>query len=129
MYVFYARVSLGADKVALKYKELWQVERVFRDVKSMLETRPIFHQRDDTIRGHVFCSFLALVLRKELEGYFEKAGHVFEWSLIKQDLQALQETHIEENGNQLAIRSKAEGVCGKVGQPVGMAMPPTIREI
>ena len=106
--------ELAADQVALKYKELWQVERVFRDVKSMLETRPIFHQRDDTIRGHVFCSFLALVLRKELERHLEKAGHVFEWSHIKQDLQALQETHIEENGNQLAVRSKAEGVCGKV---------------
>ena len=122
-WVLRTNTELGADKVALKYKELWQVERVFRDVKSMLETRPIFHQRDDTIRGHVFCSFLALVLRKELERHLEKAGHVFEWSHIKQDLQALQETHIEENGNQLAIRSKAEGVCGKVFQAVGMAMP------
>jgi len=128
-WVLRTNTELSAEKVALKYKELWQVERVFRDVKSMLETRPIFHQRDDTIRGHVFCSFLALVLRKELERHLEKAGHVFEWSHIKQDLQALQETHIEENGHQLAIRSKAEGVCGKVFQAVGMAMPPTIREI
>jgi hypothetical protein len=128
-WVLRTNTDLPADKVALKYKELWQVERVFRDVKSVLETRPIFHQREDTIRGHVFCSFLALVLRKELERQLEKAGLVFEWSHIKQDLQALQETHIEENGNQLAIRSKAEGVCGKVFQAVGMAMPPTIREI
>jgi len=128
-WVLRTNTELAADQVALKYKELWQVERVFRDVKSMLETRPIFHQRDDTIRGHVFCSFLALVLRKELERHLEKAGHVFEWSHIKQDLQALQETHIEENGNQLAVRSKAEGVCGKVFQAVGVAMPPTIREI
>jgi transposase len=98
-WVLRTNTELSADEVALKYKELWQVERVFRDVKSMLETRPIFHQRDDIIRGHVFCSFLALVLRKELERHLEKAGHVFEWSHIKQDLQALQETHIEENCN------------------------------
>jgi transposase len=128
-WVLRTNTELATDKVALKYKELWQVERVFRDVKSMLETRPIFHQRDDTIRGHVFCSFLALVLRKELERHLEKAGHVLEWSHIKQDLQALQETHIEENGNHLAIRSKTEGVCGKVFQAVGVAIPPTIREI
>jgi len=128
-WVLRTNTQLAPDKVALKYKELWQVERVFRDVKSMLETRPIFHQRDDTIRGHVFCSFLALVLRKELERHLEKAGHVFEWSHIKQDLQALQETHIEENGNHLAIRSKTQGVCGKVFQAVGVAIPPTIREI
>ena len=128
-WILRTNTDLATAQVALKYKELWQVERVFRDVKSMLETRPIFHQRDDTIRGHVFCSFLALVLRKELERHLEKAGHIFEWSHIKQDLRALQETHIEENGTQLAIRSKAEGVCGKVFQAVGMAMPPTIREI
>ncbi len=128
-WVLRTNTDLPTDKVALKYKELWQVERVFRDVKSMLETRPIFHQRDDTIRGHVFCSFLALVLRKELERNLEKEGHVFEWSQIKQDLQALQETLIDENGNQLAIRNKTEGVCGKVFQAVGVAIPPTIREI
>ena len=43
------------------------MERVFRDMKSMLETRPVYHQNDANIAGHVFCSFLALVLRKELE--------------------------------------------------------------
>jgi hypothetical protein len=129
-WVLRTNTDLATDKVALKYKELWQVERVFRDVKSMLETRPIFHQRDDTIRGHVFCSFLALVLRKELERNLEKAGHhLFEWSHIKQDLQAMQETRIEGNGNQLTIRSRTEGVCGKVFQAVGVAIPPTIREI
>jgi len=128
-WVLRTTTDLPTDQVALKYKELWQVERAFRDVKTLLETRPIFHQRDDTIRGHVFCSFLALVLRKELERHLEKNGHVFEWSHIKQDLQALQETHVEENGIQLAIRSRTEGVCGKVFQAIGMAIPPTIREI
>jgi len=128
-WVLRTNTDIPTDKVALKYKELWQVERVFRDVKSMLETRPVFHQRDDTIRGHVFCSFLALVMRKALERNLEKAGHVFEWSHIKQDLQAMQETHMEEKGNHLAIRSKIEGVCGKVFQAVGVAIPPTIREI
>ena len=47
-------IDFSADKVALKYKELWQVERVFRDVKSMLETRTVYHQRNKNIRGHVF---------------------------------------------------------------------------
>ena len=71
-WVLKTNTALTAEQVALKYKELWQVERVFRDVKSLLETRPIFHQKDRTIRGHVFCSFLALVLRKELDRRLEK---------------------------------------------------------
>ncbi len=72
--VLATNTNMSAEKVALSYKELWQVEKVFRDVKSLLNTRPIFHQRDRTIRGHVFCSFLALVLRKELERQLNLAG-------------------------------------------------------
>lgn len=128
-WVLKTNMDLSPEQVALKYKELWMVERVFRDIKTMLETRPVFHQRGDTIRGHVFCSFLALVLRKELQRRLDTSGYVFEWSDIKQDLKALQEILIEENGKCLAIRSQCIGTCGKVFQAVGVAVPPTIREI
>jgi transposase len=128
-WVLKTNTHLTPEQVALKYKELWQVEHVFRDMKSILDTRPIFHKRDETIRGHVFCSFLALVLRKELDRRLEKAGHCFEWADIKQDLKSLQEIIIEDNGKTLAIRSECQGTCGKVFQSVGIAIPPTIREI
>jgi len=127
-WVLTTNTNLSAEKVALKYKELWQVERVFRDMKTLLETRPIFHQRDENIRGHVFCSFLALVLRKELGRRLDHAGHVFEWSDIQQDLDALQTVTIEEKGKRFAIRTECRGNCGKIFQAVGVAMPPTIRE-
>lgn len=119
--------DLPAKEVALKYKQLLLVERIFRDMKSVLDTRPIFHQRDETIRGHVFCSFLALVLRKELEQALEHAGHRFEWKDIKRDLKALQETTIEEQGKRVTVRSRAEGCCGKVFGAVGVALPATLR--
>jgi len=128
-WVLKTNTDLPTEQVALKYKELWQIERVFRDVKTVVETRPIYHKRNDTIKGHVFCSFLALILRKELERRLDSAGHCFEWAHIKQDLKALQETVIEENGKRLAIRSQCKGTCGKVFQAVGVAIPPTIREI
>ncbi len=128
-WVLRTNTDLTAEQVALKYKELWQVEHVFRDMKSILDTRPIFHQRDETIKGHVFCSFLALVLRKELDRRLGKAGHDFEWADIKQDLKALQEVFLEDNGKRLAIRSECQGVCGKVFQAVGVALPLTIREV
>jgi transposase len=128
-WVLTTNTDLPTEKIALKYKELWQVERVFRDVKTMLHTRPVYHQKDENIRGHVFCSFLALVLRKELERRLNAAGHIFEWSDIKQDLKALQQVTIEEDGKRLAIRSECKGVCGKVFQSVGVALPPTIKEV
>jgi transposase len=128
-WVLTTNTDLSASEVALKYKELWQVERVFRDVKSLLETRPIFHQRDETIRGHVFCSFLALVLRKELQRRLEQSGYDFEWLHIKQDLKALQRVEIEENGRRFFVRTQSQGECGKIFQAVGVAMPPTISEV
>jgi transposase len=60
-WVLRTNTDLPTAEVALKYKQLWMVEAIFRSAKSLLETRPIFHKCDDTIRGHVFCSFLALV--------------------------------------------------------------------
>jgi hypothetical protein len=128
-WVLKTNTELGAEQVALKYKELWQVEQLFQDIKSVLETRPVFHQCDETIRGHVFCSFLALVLKKELDRRLENAGHSFEWAHITQDLKSLEETVIEEGGRSLAIRSQCLGTCGKVFQAVGVALPPTIREV
>jgi transposase len=128
-WVLKTNMNLRPDQVALKYKELWRVEHVFRDMKSVLDTRPIYHKYDATIRGHVFCSFLALVLRKELDDRLEKAGHCFAWADIKQDLKALQEIILEDAGKTLAVRSECLGVCGKVFQSAGVALPPTIREV
>lgn len=128
-WVLTTNTNLSANKVALKYKELWQVEWVFRDVKSMLDTRPVYHQCDENIRGYVFCSFLALVLRKELERRLNDAGHIFEWADIKQDLKALQQITLEEDGKCFAIRSECKGHCGKIFQAVKVALPPTIREL
>lgn len=128
-WVLITNTNFSAAQVAIKYKQLWQVEQVFRDVKSVLETRPVYHQRDENIRGHVCCSFLALVLRKELDRRLEEAGHCFEWADIKQDLKSLQQVLIEDNGKSLALRTECVGTCGKVFRAVGVAIPPTIREV
>jgi transposase len=128
-WVLITNTALSADQVALKYKELWQVEHVFRDVKSVLDNRPVYHQRDENIRGHVFCSFLALVLRKELDRRLMEVGHHFEWADIKQDLKSLQQVLIKDNGKCLAVRTECLGTCGKVFQTVGVAIPHTIRSL
>jgi transposase len=127
IWVLTTNTKLRAREVALKYKELWMVEQTFREMKSVIDTRPIYHKRDETIRGHVFCSFLALVLKKELDYRLVSQGLQFEWADIKQDLKALQEVTLEENGATLAIRTECQGVCGKVFKAVGVAVPPTIR--
>ena len=51
-WVLRTNTDLDASEVALRYKQLWMVEALFRDTKSVLETRPIFHKSDQAIRGH-----------------------------------------------------------------------------
>jgi len=77
-WVLQANTDLPAEEVVLSFKELWMVEHIFQDMKSLLETRPIYHRLDETICGHVFCSFLALVLLKELERMLELKGYNFD---------------------------------------------------
>lgn len=128
-WVLQTNMKLSSEEVALKYKELWQVENVFRNMKSLLETRPIFHRGNATITGHVFCSFLALILLKELYKKLEKAGYYFEWSKVKQDIKSLEEVVIQEDGKKFAIRTECLGNTGKIFNAVGVAIPPTVRQL
>ena len=119
--------DLPTAEVALKYKQLWMVEEVFRSMKSILDTRPIFHRRDETIRGHVFCSFLALLLRKELEDRLAAKQWKLEWGDIIRDLDNLVEMEISIDGKGYSFRGQTAGVAGKLFQACGVALPPTLR--
>lgn len=128
-WVLTTNMDMPAEQIALKYKELWMVEHIFRQVKSILETRQIYHKTDETIRGHVFCSFLALVLRKELDKRLEISGMNPEWYEIKQDFKNLEEITIDDAGKKVIIRTEARGTCSSVFRAMGMAFPPTIQKM
>jgi transposase len=126
-WVLTTNTDLAAREVALKYKQLWMVEAVFRSMKSLLDTRPIFHKCDETIRGHVFCSFLALVLRKELEDRLASKEWKLEWAELIRDLDNLLEMEVSITGKGYVFRSEAKGTTGKVFQACGVALPPVLR--
>jgi len=127
-YVLRTNTKLDSADVALTYKQLWSVEALWRAIKSLLETRPIWHKVDETICGHVFCSFLGLVLIKELQRRMEERGWHAEWADVMQDLGAVYENEVQAtDGKRFVIRSELKGWCGRVFQAVGVAVPPTIR--
>jgi hypothetical protein len=114
--------------IALAYKELWMVEDMFRTMKSILETRPTYHKRDETIRGHVFCSFLALLLKRALERRLEEKGEPWEWAEILRGLDNLQEVEALFQGKRFVLRSQVLGQAHKALMAAGVALPPTLRE-
>ncbi len=129
MWVLRTNTALPAVEVALKNKQLWMVEQIFRTAKSLLDTRPVFHKTDATICRHVFCSFLALVLRDALFRRMERAGVTAEWADILRDLNALTETVIAHDGKRFAVRSAAVGVAGRIARCDGVRLPKAVRRI
>jgi len=125
------RTNLAIDKkdVALKYKQLLMVEDIFRTMKSVLDTRPIYHQCNDNISGHVFVSFLALVLRKNLQDRIDAKGWQIEWADLIRDVDAIEEITITHDKKQFIIRNEVSGIAGKAFQAVGVALPPVLREV
>jgi len=115
-------------QAVLRYRDLLQVEDLFRTAKSLMQTRPIYHSSDAAIRGHVFCSFLALVLRKELQARCDKAGITLEWADILRDLDRLQEVTIERDGQKITLRTPTQGTIGPLFKAAGIALPKNVRD-
>ena len=128
-FVLRTNSALSADEVAIQYKRLLTVEQFFRASKSMLSTRPVFHQWDATIKGHVFCSFLALVLFDELKRRLQERGWKLEWKDIRRDLQSLSEIEVSQGEDTYLLRTPLKGVTGKVLQSVGVAIPPSVKPV
>jgi hypothetical protein len=129
LHVLRTNSTLNMLSVALAYRELWRVEAIFKTAKSILETRPIFHQSDAAIAGHLFCSFLALLLRKELDEQLTMAGVDAEWNDIVRDLDRVEQVTIEQGSKRFLLRPQAPGCAGAVFKAVGVALPPLVQQI
>ena len=119
--------ALSAREAALQYKQLWMVEQIFRTMKTILSTRPVYHKCDETIRGHVFCSFLSLLLIKELQQRMSARGWEVEWADLINDLEELKETIIETGNKEIILRSELKGESGKAFQAAGVAVPQRVK--
>jgi hypothetical protein len=129
VFVLRTNADLSPLETMLCYKRLWMVERAFRTSKSLFSTRPIYHKLDETIRGHVSCSFLALVLKKELEDRIANLGHACSWPDILADLGSLTETEVEQDGKRFLLRSAPRPAASLALRAAGVALPPTVRQL
>jgi hypothetical protein len=76
----------------------------------------------------VFCSFLALVLKKALEDRIAALGRYGSWPEIIADLDSLTETEIEQDGKRCTVRSAPRPAASLAIRAAGVALPPTVRE-
>lgn len=104
--VMETNTHLETIEVARQYKQLITVEQSFSDLKTMLNTAPIYHKTDDNIHGHIFINFLALVLYATL---FHLLGDGIEernrYEIID-SLKKIQAHLVEQNGRKYWIRTE-----------------------
>jgi Transposase DDE domain len=127
LFVLRTNARITPLQAVLRYRDLIQVEQLFRSAKALMRTRPIYHSSDAAIRGHVFCSFLALILRKELDERCRKVGFRPEWGDVLRDLDRLQHATIESAGKTWTVRTQADGCAAALLQATGIALPPRIQ--
>ena len=128
LFVLRTNARLTPLQAVLRYRDLIQVEALFRTAKALMRTRPIYHASDAAIRGHVFCSFLALVLRKELDERCRTAGFRPEWGDVLRDLDRLQDVEISKDGQRMVLRTPATGVIGPLFKAARVALPHNVRD-
>ncbi|MFL6026929.1 MAG: IS1634 family transposase [Friedmanniella sp.] len=80
---------LSAEDIALGYKQLLEVERGWRDMKQVLDLRPVFHRLEERIRAHVLLCWLALLLARIVETRAATHDESTTWPRARDELQRL----------------------------------------
>lgn len=128
IFVLRTNAKITPLQAVLRYRDLLQVETLFRQAKATLDTRPIYHSSDAAIRGHVFCSFLALVLQKELAKACEAADIKPEWQPLLRDLDRMQTATLTKDGKTIIVRTPVTGQVGNIFRAAGVALPPNVQD-
>lgn len=99
-YVLRTNTDLPGDEVALAYRNLIWIERHFRDLKSLLATRPIFrHLVKDNVKGHIFGCWLTLYLVVTLRQRLEAIDAKVEWNDLIRHLGHLRAIEVTLEGH------------------------------
>ncbi|MHB0981696.1 MAG: IS1634 family transposase [Thermoleophilia bacterium] len=93
--------TLSAADLAVAYRQLYQVERGWRDLKGALRLRPVFHFREDRIRAHVQLCWLALLLIRVVENATGES-----WRVVRDELERMHLVTLETSEGRVAKRSQ-----------------------
>ena len=129
LFVLRTNTKIAALQVVLRYRNLLAVEDAFKTAKALLATRPIFHKTDAGIRGHVFCTFLALILRKELIDRLAARRSRLEWQRIVDDLADLSAIDIEQDGRRARLRTAPGPTIDPICRALAITLPPVFQEM
>jgi transposase len=119
-----SNMSLDAADVAMGYKQLFEIERVFRDMKNVLEIRPVYHRLDDRIRSHILLCWIAMVLVRYAE---ENTGMT--WFSISRTLDTITAGLIETKSSTLWYTSQISDETKDLFSKLSLRVPGKVLEV
>jgi transposase len=122
-YVLRTNADLDTDVTALAYKDLWRVERAFRNMKSILDLRPVYHYKDSRVRGHIMVCFLALVLESALQRKIKEKGLDLEYTYLLRDLAQLKAVELTIDEEKYLCRTELAGNAYEAFKVLGIRPP------
>jgi hypothetical protein len=128
-FVLTTNTNLPTAEVAQTYKSLWRVERTFREQKSTLEVRPIYHRNDTNSIGHIVASFLALRLEVDLQHRLEERQVEVSWPDLMRDLKQVQSVHLELDGQRYQLRTDLMGSAHQAFAAAGVRPPSPVTHL
>jgi len=112
---------LSAEDIALGYKQLLEVERGWRDMKQLLDLRPVYHRLEDRIRAHVLLCWLALLLARIVE---TRANTT--WTRARNELQRLHTGTFTGPAGTFRQTTAPTPEARRLHEALGLALPPKI---
>ena len=114
------------DEIIAGYRDLWQVEMAFRQLKSEIEMGPMYHCREPRIRAHIMLCFFALVLRSELYRRLKEVYKEISYPQLLADVKALKVISLEIKGEHVFIRTELKPGAMKLIKALKMRSPARI---
>jgi transposase len=125
-WVLLTNTTMETRDVALRYKDLWQIEHGFRDLKSELETSPIFHYKERRIKAHVHICFLALILKIALEKKLKAIEPKCSYWEVLDALQRIKAVKLTSGKDEMIFRTEFPEKAHLAFKALSLAPPPRI---
>ena len=125
-WVLLTNTTMETREVALRYKDLWQIEHGFRDLKSELETSPVFHYKERRIKAHVHVCFLALILKIALEKKIKTVDAKCSYGGILDALKRIKAVKLTSGKDEIIFRTEFPDKAYLAFKALNLAPPPRI---
>jgi transposase len=116
--------TLSVEDIALGYKQLLEIERAWRDVKTTLDLRPVHHRKEDRIRAHVLLCWLALLLIRIAENHTDDT-----WRNLRDELERMHVGTFAGPAGESRQRTELTAKQQHILRALGVEQPPLFLQL